>query len=179
MTDFYVACGIVATIALLAILVKVADRRRQVAKRERTLAVAREENTRHQAETARQAFMMQQAAEYARAENARREAEGAAHAARMHAQMLERAAAEKAARRERLTQKFGAAAAEKIERHEIWQGATVEMLVESRGTPAEVDERVMATKTKHVYKYDQFGKNRFRLRITIENGIVVGWEEKN
>jgi hypothetical protein len=60
----------------------------------------------------------------------------------------------------------------------VWQGATEEMLVESLGRPVDVDERVMKSKTRHVFKYNQLGKNRYGLRVTLENGVVVGWEDK-
>jgi hypothetical protein len=107
-------------------------------------------------------------------QEARHKAEVAAHAARMHAAML----AEQTAREEDLKSRFGTENAGRILRREIWQGATAEMVVESRGKPEDVDERLTAKKTRLVYKYGQTGKNRYRLRITIENGVVTGWEEK-
>jgi hypothetical protein len=36
----------------------------------------------------------------------------------------------------------------------------------------------MKTKTKEVWKYHQRGANRYGLKITLENGRVVGWENK-
>jgi hypothetical protein len=148
--QFIVMFGIATAIA--AAILSARDRRRKRIAQERA-----------------HAFALQQAAE-----EARRQAEIAEHAARMRAQRL----AEIAARREQLTKRFGAEVGERILNGDIWQGATVEMLVEARGKPEEIDERVMAKKTKHVYKYGQLGKNRYRLRVTLENGVVVGWEEK-
>jgi hypothetical protein len=42
----------------------------------------------------------------------------------------------------------------------------------------DIDTKVMKQFTRHVYKYNQSGKGRYRLRITLEDGIVVGWEQK-
>lgn len=61
---------------------------------------------------------------------------------------------------------------------QYWQGQTEEQLRDSLGSPADVDVDVMKTKTKHTWKYLQDGTNRFRLRIIVENGTVVGWKER-
>ncbi|PKN66998.1 MAG: DUF2845 domain-containing protein, partial [Deltaproteobacteria bacterium HGW-Deltaproteobacteria-10] len=37
---------------------------------------------------------------------------------------------------------------------------------------------VLKTKTKKTWKYHQQGTNRFGLRVTVENGYVVGWDKK-
>jgi len=60
----------------------------------------------------------------------------------------------------------------------VWQGQTPEQLVDSIGRPVEVDQKVLKTKVKETYKYDQNGKNRFAFRVFLENGHVVGWESK-
>ena len=39
--------------------------------------------------------------------------------------------------------------------------------------PAPDDEKVLKTKTKHILKFNPTGKNRYALRITIENDVVV------
>jgi hypothetical protein len=64
-----------------------------------------------------------------------------------------------------------------ILRKEVWQGMSQEMLVDSRGAPEDQDETIYKTKTKRTYKYGRTGKNRFRERIYIENGSVVGWKD--
>lgn len=96
------------------------------------------------------------------AEDLRRKVE----AARLH----ERAAA--------LAVRFGPEISDKIMRRQIWQGQTEEMLLESRGAPADVDEKVLKTKVKRTYKYDRQGANRYGLRVMLENGVVVGSEDK-
>src|ERR1700683_3812812 len=59
----------------------------------------------------------------------------------------------------------------------IWQGMSQEQLVDSRGQPDDRDQTVYKTKTKQTWKYGRIGKNRFRERIYVENGTVVGWKE--
>lgn len=67
---------------------------------------------------------------------------------------------------------------QKILRKEIWQGQTPEQLKDSLGSPVEVDDNVLKRKKKEVWKYGQIGVNRFKLRVTVENDVVVGWDSK-
>lgn len=60
----------------------------------------------------------------------------------------------------------------------VWVGMTEEQLLDSFGSPEDKSVKVYKTKTVETFKYDQTGKNRFSKRVTIENGIVVGFEEK-
>ncbi|MDD2660259.1 MAG: hypothetical protein PHY54_11375 [Methylococcales bacterium] len=60
----------------------------------------------------------------------------------------------------------------------IWQSQTSEQLRDSLGQPSEIDRKVMKTKTREVWKYFKTGKRRFALRVTLENGVVVGWDKK-
>jgi len=82
-------------------------------------------------------------------------------------------------RREALMEKYGdPELVEAIEKSMFWQGQTAEQLLESLGKPAAVDEKVMKTKTKRVWKYDQIASNRYALKITLDDGTVVGWDQK-
>jgi hypothetical protein len=63
--------------------------------------------------------------------------------------------------------------------HMFWQEQSQEQLLDSLGRPADIDQKVMKTKVKEIWKYNQTGTNRFGLRITIENKIVVGWDQKD
>lgn len=95
--------------------------------------------------------------------------------------VAERALAEQRAKQEHwdsLCQRFGQADAARVLRREIWQGQTHQALVESRGPPADVDETVLKTKTKHVFKYEPTGRKQYALRVMLENGVVVGWDDK-
>jgi uncharacterized protein YecT (DUF1311 family) len=82
-----------------------------------------------------------------------------------------------AARRRRLLiAKYGEAIAARIIARDLWLGMTQEQLIESLGNPVEIGNEILRTKTKQVWKYGQTGKNRFRQRVTVENGIVSGWK---
>ena len=66
-----------------------------------------------------------------------------------------------------------------ILRHMFWQGQSQEQLLDSLGRPADIDQKVMKTKVKEIWKYNQTGTNRFGLRITIEDNVVIGWDQKD
>lgn len=61
----------------------------------------------------------------------------------------------------------------------FWTGQTEEQLRDSLGAPAAVDNKLLKTMTREVWKYQPSGVNRYRLRITVENGRVAGWDQKN
>lgn len=82
-------------------------------------------------------------------------------------------------RREALLKKYGDAEVVTLIMNKMfWQGQTQEQLRDSLGRPLDTDEKVLKTKTKVIWKYNRIGKNRYGLRITLENRIVVGWEQK-
>lgn len=60
----------------------------------------------------------------------------------------------------------------------FWRGQTAEQLRDALGEPLDIDQTVLKTKVKEVWKYEQKGKNRYGLRIRLEDGIVVGWTQK-
>lgn len=61
---------------------------------------------------------------------------------------------------------------------QIWQGQTEEQLIDAIGSPAEVDTKVLKTMQREIWKYGRISAKRFRLRITVENGMVAGWDQK-
>lgn len=69
--------------------------------------------------------------------------------------------------------------ARRIMRKVLWQGETQEQLRESLGTPADIDQKILKTKSKEVWKYRPVGKNRFGLKVTLDDGTVVAWEMKD
>ena len=82
-------------------------------------------------------------------------------------------------RRKKLMKKYGdASLVDRIMKREVWEGQPEEVLIDSIGRPAAVDEKVLKTKRKEIWKYNATGKNRYSLRITVENGEVVGWDKK-
>ena len=83
-------------------------------------------------------------------------------------------------RRKQLTAKYGdAEIARHIMQQVVWQGETAEQLRESFGTPADIDQKVLKTKSKEVWKYRPVGKNRFGLKVTLDDGVVVAWDTKD
>lgn len=83
-------------------------------------------------------------------------------------------------RRRQLMEKYGdEKVVSWIMNRSFWQGQTAEQLRDSLGNPVDIDESVFKSKTKEVWKYHQTGKNRFRLRVTLEDSRVVGWDQKS
>jgi len=83
------------------------------------------------------------------------------------------------AKRLRLTMKYDdEELVEQLLDEKFWRGMTAEQLRDALGEPLDIDEEALKTKTKSVWKYDQTGKNRYGLKIRLEDGIVVGWTQK-
>lgn len=60
----------------------------------------------------------------------------------------------------------------------IWEGMTAAHLFDSAGEPEAIDQKYMKAKSREIWKYHHEGGNRFLLRVTLENGLVVGWDAK-
>jgi len=83
-------------------------------------------------------------------------------------------------RRRHLIERYGdPAIARQIMKCVIWKGETQEQLLESLGRPADIDQKVLKTKTKEVWKYRKTARNRFGLKVTLDDGIVTGWEQND
>lgn len=67
---------------------------------------------------------------------------------------------------------------EKILNQTVWLGQTSEQVIDTLGEPEDTDEKVLKTKKKETWKYFQTGKNRYAFKVFIENGKVIGWDEK-
>jgi len=90
-----------------------------------------------------------------------------------------RARMKRAQRRAALVAKYGSETeADKIMSMQIWTGMTSDQLVDCLGRPEGIDQQVSARKQKEVWKYHRIGQNRYRNRITVEQGRVVGWTAK-
>lgn len=84
-----------------------------------------------------------------------------------------------AARRKHIFAKYGQTElATRIADKVVWTGETPEQLCDSLGRPLAIDHHALKAKTREVWKYDSRGKNRFGVRVTIEDGVVVGWDAK-
>jgi hypothetical protein len=83
------------------------------------------------------------------------------------------------ARKERIYQKYGhTEIADRIINKTVWVGETSEQLADSLGQPLDIDEAVLKTKKKETWKYYRKSANRYGFKITVENGVVIGWDEK-
>lgn len=67
---------------------------------------------------------------------------------------------------------------QRIVQGQHWQGQTEEQLRDSLGSPVEVDDKRLKTLRREIWKYQKTGVNRFRLRIALEDGVVVSWDKK-
>lgn len=81
-------------------------------------------------------------------------------------------------RLEALRHKYPEEIVQRILGGQIWQGQTEEQLIDAIGSPAEVDTKVLKTMQREIWKYGRISAKRFRLRITVENGMVAGWDQK-
>lgn len=46
------------------------------------------------------------------------------------------------------------------------------------GDPVSIEEKVLKTKVKQVFKYRHVGRERYRDKVMLEDGIVIGWDQK-
>ena len=84
-----------------------------------------------------------------------------------------------AQRRKYLMEKYqDAGLVERLMRRIFWEGQTAGQLLDSLGRPVEIDRKVMKSRTREIWKYNRRTKTRFGLRITVEDGVVVGWDKK-
>ena len=67
---------------------------------------------------------------------------------------------------------------ERILNREYWEGQTEEQLRDALGEPDDKDERKTKVRHTQIWKYGHIHSNRYRLRITLKNGLVTGWDEK-
>jgi hypothetical protein len=61
----------------------------------------------------------------------------------------------------------------------FWHGQTAQQLNDALGSPLSIDRKSMATRRREIWKYNSRGKNRYALRITLDDGVVIGWDQKN
>lgn len=119
---------------------------------------------------------LRQASKRAAAHKAAREAVRARELAEHQAYMAAKDAA-LAARHASLRARFGDDAANGIIGGRYWQGATMEMMRESLGAPADIREKVYKAKTKTTLCYRPIDARRYELKVHFEDGIVVGWDD--
>lgn len=89
----------------------------------------------------------------------------------------EAAQAAEEARRQDLIRRHGPEIAAPILAGKIRQGMTTDQVRESWGSPADIDQNILKTKTKETWKYNRIGKSRYSNRVFFEDHIVVGWKD--
>lgn len=57
----------------------------------------------------------------------------------------------------------------------LWQGQSAEQLFLSLGKPHAIEDKQLKTKEKEIWKYQHEGHNRYRLRVTVTDGVVSDW----
>lgn len=86
---------------------------------------------------------------------------------------------QKAAKQRALLAKYGdKEIVERLMGRMFWVGQSTEQLLDSLGSPEAIDQKVLKTKKKEIWKYNHRGGNRYGLRITLDNDEVVGWDKK-
>ena len=66
---------------------------------------------------------------------------------------------------------------ELIMKKHVWRGMSEEQLLNSLGRPTAKSQDVQKYKITETFKYNRMGKNRFKVRVRVANGTVVGWTE--
>lgn len=85
----------------------------------------------------------------------------------------------RAERRAALIAKYGSPIeADMILDQKIWSGMSSEQLLDSLGKPEGIDHAVNVKKVRETWKYGRVGQNRYRNRVTVDNGRVAGWTAK-
>lgn len=84
-----------------------------------------------------------------------------------------------AKRRQALIAKYGSAdVADMIMAQKIWMGMTSDQLLDSLGRPESIDQEITVRKAREIWKYGRMGENRYRNRVTVDNGQVAAWTAK-
>lgn len=83
------------------------------------------------------------------------------------------------ARKEYLFNKYNSEEiVENIMQGHFWVGQTSEQLIDSLGKPSDKSIKIMKTRYREIWKYNKTGKNRYGLRITLDDHVVQTWEQK-
>ncbi len=81
-------------------------------------------------------------------------------------------------RRHLIERYYDPSIADRIMKGMYWRGQTADQLRDAIGKPADIDQTVLKTKVKEIWKYQPSGKRRYGLKITLDDGVVIGWEDK-
>ncbi|MEM1229291.1 MAG: hypothetical protein AAGI15_02050 [Pseudomonadota bacterium] len=79
-------------------------------------------------------------------------------------------------RREALLERYGdEQVVDDLLEQVLWEGETAAQVRDSLGEPQAVDVLPRQTKKKELWKYGHEGGNRYRLRVTLDDDLVVSW----
>ena len=62
---------------------------------------------------------------------------------------------------------------------QIWQDQPAEMVLDTLGRPVDIEQKVLKTKKKEIWKSGFLGNRQYDLIITLDNGKVTGWDKKS
>ena len=84
-------------------------------------------------------------------------------------------------RLKQLIEKYGSEKGELIHKGKVDLGMTTEMVIDSKGKPKEVIEKVSSGKKREEYFYGRYknrlGKYSYKFRVVLINGKVDGWND--
>tara|TARA_B110001452_G_scaffold6666_1_gene6080 strand:- start:162 stop:749 length:588 start_codon:yes stop_codon:yes gene_type:complete len=84
-------------------------------------------------------------------------------------------------RLKQLIEKYGSEKGELIHKGKVDLGMTTEMVIDSKGKPKEVIEKVSSGKKREEYFYRRYknrlGKYSYKFRVVLINGKVDGWND--
>ena len=87
-------------------------------------------------------------------------------------------ASREADRQRMVDAKYSGETAAMISKKMFWQGQTADQLRDSLGPPHAVDVKLLKTRRREIWKYHNYEANRYRTRITLDDGIVTTWTTK-
>jgi hypothetical protein len=83
------------------------------------------------------------------------------------------------ARRKALLEKYhDEAVVDRILSRSVWEGMTRDQIVDALGEPSTIDNGLQRHKVVQVFKYHPDGADRYRLRVSLEDGVVAGWHQR-
>ena len=74
-----------------------------------------------------------------------------------------------------VSDKYTGEIASLISQKMFWRGQTAEQLIDSLGSPDAIDVKLLKTRRREIWKFGHYEANRYRTRVTLDNGIVTTW----
>jgi hypothetical protein len=74
-----------------------------------------------------------------------------------------------------VSEKYTGEVAAAIRQKMCWRGQTAEQLRDSLGSPDAIDVKLLKTRHREIWKYGHYEANRYRARVTLDDGIVTTW----